>query len=66
MVGLLGPIWTSVKGGGEGRRGEEEGETPDLCGLGLVAVISVAVKRLGEKLDWVGVVPAMSAGELVS
>jgi hypothetical protein len=60
MVGLFGPIWTSVKGGGEGRRGDEEGETPDLCGLGLVAVILVAPKRFGEKLDCVGVVSAVS------
>ena len=28
MVGLLGPICTSVKGGGEGNLGELEGETP--------------------------------------
>jgi len=60
MVGLLGPICTSVKGGGEGRRGDEEGETPDLCGLGLLAVILGAPNRFGEKLDWVGVVPAIS------
>jgi hypothetical protein len=39
IVGLFGPIWTSVKGGGDGSRGEEEGETPLLWGLGVVAVI---------------------------
>lgn len=27
IVGDLGPIWTSGKGGGLGRRGEREGET---------------------------------------
>ncbi len=31
--GLLGPYWTSGIGGGEGRRGELEGETPDRAGV---------------------------------
>ena len=31
-MGLLGPICTSVKGGGEGSRGELEGETPPRPG----------------------------------
>jgi hypothetical protein len=38
--GLLGPICTSVKGGGEGRRGELEGETP--LRAGDVAVMFLA------------------------
>ncbi len=40
-----------MKGGGDGRRGEEEGETPVLRGLGLVAVILQEVNRFGEKSD---------------
>jgi hypothetical protein len=30
-VGDLGPIWTSVNGGGLGSRGELDGEAPDVA-----------------------------------
>jgi hypothetical protein len=39
-VGLCGPNCTSVKGGGEGRRGDLDGETPVRAGV--VAVIMIA------------------------
>lgn len=45
-VGDLGPIWTSVKGGGLGRRGELEGDTPaaiaavSLSGKGMISVMA--------------------------
>lgn len=49
-----------MNGGGEGRRGDEEGETPVLWGLGVLAVILCVMNRLGEEWDPVGVVPITS------
>lgn len=36
IPGLRGPYWTSGIGGGEGRRGELEGDTPDREGVTAV------------------------------
>ena len=39
-----------MNGGGEGRRGDEEGETPVLWGLGVLAVILSVVKTIGREV----------------
>lgn len=44
MDGDCGPIWTSVNGGGLGRRGELDGETP-----AAVMARGVEIKRECEK-----------------
>ena len=52
IPGLWGPNWTSGIGGGEGNRGELEGETPDL--EGVTAVMSHTVSSVGGRGDNLG------------
>ena len=46
MPGDLGPIWTSGKGGGEGRRGEVEGERGAATAAAIVGEQRVIVVLL--------------------
>ena len=39
IPGLFGPNWTSGIGGGEGKRGELDGDTPDRDGVTAVILV---------------------------
>lgn len=51
IPGLCGPYWTSAMGGGEGKRGELEGETPDLA---AVTAVMVSIKVRTREVDLSG------------
>jgi hypothetical protein len=50
-VGDLGPIWTSVNGGGLGRRGELDGDTPAAAIL-LTNLVAGALRQYPGVDDW--------------